>query len=398
MKELNDVIKESGTNFYIWGAGDQGKLFVETYGNTCKVLGFIDSFISNEKETYCGLPFVSPEALKGQEAIVVVAINRKKTADEIGKQLDELGFELNKNYFFFHNRPVKDYDYFSNLPRDQYEKELCEWYQCKTGEKLDLNSPKTYNEKIQWLKLYDSTPEKTKYADKLAAKKIFIEKFGEEYVFPLLGEYQEFDEINFDQLPEQFVLKSSTGSGRNIIVTKKSDLNIPLAKEHFKQWAKENYGLKPGFELHYMNIQPSILVEKYMGDLPHSLVDYRLYCFDGEPKIFWTDIYSDSPNWQRNIYDIEWNLINTAISFPRMEKNVDKPVNLDKMIEFSKILSKDFCHARVDFFEVEEKLYISELTFTNESGVSVFENEEYNIKMGDWLTLPKKTPLPERLY
>lgn len=395
-KAIEKAKESNAENIYIWGAWAFGRAVWEQAKEVLNVVGFIDNNPAKQGTSFCGLPVLTLNDLDSNRDTVLVTVTSLDGVLVISELLEKVGFI--KNQSFFLKSELKDYAFYDKLPRDQYESELKFWYYEKTGQNLNLENPCTFNEKIQWMKLYDTTPEKTALTNKYEAKKHFIQLFGEEYVFPLLGIYENIDEIDFDALPEQFVLKSTTGSARNIIVKNKSEFKSAWAKEKFEAWHRTNFAFFSGFELHYMNVRPQILVEKFMGGLEDGLVDYRLYCFDGEPKIIWADIFSDSPDWQRNIYDMDWELIDTAISFPRMQKPLEKPQNLDKMKEISRVLAKPFCHARVDFFEVCGKLYIAEVTFTNESGISVFQDEKYNLMMGNYITLPEPKELPERLY
>ena len=165
----------------------------------------------------------------------------------------------------------KDYDYYRSLDPSQYEEELKDWYKRRTKKELDLENPKTFNEKIQWLKLYDSTPIKTKLADKYLVREWVKEKIGEEYLVPLLGVWDKFDDIDFDKLPDKFVLKCNHGCGWNLIVTDKSKIDKVEAKKKFDKWMNTNFAFCNGLELHYKNIQPKIIAEEYLenngGDL-----------------------------------------------------------------------------------------------------------------------------------
>jgi hypothetical protein len=283
------------------------------------------------------------------------------------------------------------YNLHKSLPVDKYPEALKDYYFAKTGEVLDLENPRTINEKTQWLKLYDSTPLKTKLADKYLVREWIKEKIGEEYLIPLLGVWDKFEDIDFTSLPTQFVLKCNHGCGYNIIVKDKSKLNLEDAKQKIDKWMAEDYAFKGGFELHYSAIPHKIIAEKYLENAGGDLQDYKFLCFDGEPKYVWVDKDRYTEH-KRNLYDLDWNLIldkkiNTNYkTFPSCEK----PKNYNKMLEFAKLLSKGFPVVRVDFYEYDGKLYFGEMTFTSSSGYEKYEPKEFALECGDMIKLPTK--------
>lgn len=285
-----------------------------------------------------------------------------------------------------------DYEYYSNLPPSRYPGELKRWYRRATGNKLNLKNPQTFNEKIQWMKLYDATPLKTRLADKYLVREWVKEKIGEEYLVPLLGVWDSFDEIDFDSLPDRFALKANHGSGWNIIVKDKSKFDREAAKAKFDRWMKTNFAFSGGFEMHYMNIPPKIIAEKYIENVD-GLKDYRFYCFNGKPCQVWVDIYSGTPNHLRSVFDMDWNPVPLKCTWPEGgELLKKKPASFDKMKEFAAMLCQDFAFVRVDFFDVDGKLYMGEMTFTPMSGQGRFEPPEWDLKLGEILKLPPKSP------
>ena len=289
---------------------------------------------------------------------------------------------------------VKDYDYYYSLPSSKYAEELQIWYREKTGDELNLDDPQTYNEKIQWLKLYDSTPIKTRLADKYLVRDWVTEKIGEEYLIPILGVWDSFDEIDFDTLPNQFALKTNHGSGWNYIVKDKSKLNIVVARKKFNQWLSRNFAFVAGFELHYMNIPPKIIAEQYIEEMD-QVYDYKFMCFDGVVKFIWVDT-DRFTNHKRTLFTPTWKRMEERLLWPTADHEIPKPKNLDKMLEFAEKLSQGFAHVRVDFYEVQGKLYFGEMTFTSSSGTEHAIPKEFEYTMGSWLKLPPKSPIPER--
>ena len=279
-----------------------------------------------------------------------------------------------------------------SLAKNMDEKDLPEllkkWYKKRTGRELNLENPKSFNEKIQWLKLYDNSPLKTKLADKYLVREWIKENLGEEYLIPLLGVYDSFDEIDFDKLPDKFVLKANHGCAWNIIVKDKQKFDKNKAKKKFDKWMKRNYALKAGFEMQYKDIPPKIVAEAFIQDSKGELNDYKVLSFNGEPKFIWIDQGRFS-NRTENIYDTEWNLQPFLLTYENSKEEVPPPKNLETMIEFARKLSKDFALVRVDFYNVDGKIYFGEMTFTSASGVDVFKPAEYDLKLGEMLELPK---------
>ena len=290
----------------------------------------------------------------------------------------------------------KDYNFYRNLSPDKYADELALWYKRVTKQELDLLSPQTFNEKIQWLKLYDSTPIKTSLADKYLVRDWIKNTIGEKYLIPLLGVWDKFEDIDFESLPNQFVLKANHGCGWNIIVRDKSKFNYKEAKEKFDTWMHKNYAFAWGLELQYMNIPPKIIAEKYIAGLDGDIYDYRFFCFNGDPMYIWLDVGSGTPHHKRNIYDLEWNLQNYKVNYPQIIPYPPKPDTLEEMINCVKKLCKEFAFVRVDFYSVNGHVYFGEMTFTSQSGVGTWEDEEQNKYYGSLIKLPPKSPIPER--
>lgn len=276
-----------------------------------------------------------------------------------------------------------------NYSEISFRTELEKWFLKSLNYKLNLDSPKSFNEKIQWLKLYDSTEIKAELTDKYKVRDWVIKEIGEKYLIPLIGVYDKFDDIKFDELPDQFVLKTNHASSTNKIVVNKSNLNLQEEKIKFTRWLKTNYAFNKGFELHYGMIEPKIICEKYMGD---NLNDYKFFCFNGNPEFIWVDV-NRYKNHCRNTYDMNWNELPFVIDkFDRV--NVNKPLELDNMIELSRILSKNFSFVRVDFYEIDGMVYFGEMTFTSSSGRDPFSPDEYDYIYGEKLVLPEKKIIP----
>ena len=189
---------------------------------------------------------------------------------------------------------------------ENYKKILKRWWFKRNKKPLNLDKPLTFNEKIQWLKLYDSTPHKTLLADKYKVRDYITKKIGKEYLIPLYNVYNKFEEINFEKLPKQFVIKCNHGSGYNIIIKDKSNLNLTIIKKNLDKWMNSNYAFYYGLELHYRDIEPKIIIEKYMDDGTGDLRDYKITCFNGKPEFIWIDSNRHTEH-KRNLYDLNWN-------------------------------------------------------------------------------------------
>ena len=261
-------------------------------------------------------------------------------------------------------------------------------YKHRLGEKLNLVHPKTFNEKIQWLKLYDRNPEYVKMVDKYEAKKYVASKIGEEYIVPVIGIWDSFDEINFDNLPNQFVLKCTHDSGGVVIVKDKSCLDVQAAKKKITDCLSTDY-YKLGREWPYKNVKPRILAEQllYAGS-GKQLYDYKIFNFSGKPGLIQVDLDRFTGH-KKNLYDINWNFVNTSINYPNDPNIViERPTVLEDMLELSEILSAGTYFMRTDFYIVDDRIYFGEITFYPGSGFMKFISEDFNLYLGSLIKLP----------
>lgn len=289
---------------------------------------------------------------------------------------------------------VENYDYYANLSPEAYPSELREWFLDVTGRRLDLDNPRTYNEKIQWMKLYDSTPLKTRLADKYLVREWVKEQIGEEYLVPLLGVWDSFDEIDFDALPQSFVLKATHGCAWNLIVKDKRQLDLEDARRKFQTWMGLNFAYRNGLELHYMNIRPRIIAEEYLENDHDDLHDYKVFCFGGKAQhiMYLTD---RKTGMKMSFYDLEWNKQNFVYTFPLNDQEVPRPQRLEELIAVSEKLAQGFAHARVDFYILNDgTLKFGEITFTSASGMCKWNPPEQDRIYGDLIQLPEKSPIP----
>ena len=274
------------------------------------------------------------------------------------------------------------------LPDDIYLKLV---YWAEIGKTLNLENPQTFNEKIQWLKIHDRKAEYTRLVDKYEVKKYIADSIGEEYVIPTLGVWDCFDDIDFRKLPDRFVLKCTHDSGGIVIVKDKKNFDLEAARKKLEKALMSNYYYLRR-EWPYKNVKPRILAETYMEEEGSSeLSDYKFMCFNGKVKCSFTctERYSDS-GLKVTFYDKEWNIMPFERHYPKCETPLIKPCNYDKMIELAEKLSKDLIFARIDFYEINGKVYFGEITFYPGSGMEEFEPEEWDEKLGSWIDLKIK--------
>ena len=268
------------------------------------------------------------------------------------------------------------------------EKYLKYVYKEKTGDALNLDNPKKFTEKLQWLKLFNRNPLYTKLVDKYEVRDYVKKLIGEKYLIPCLGVYDSVNEIDFEQLSNQFVLKTTHDSGTVVICKNKKNFDISKAKKFLSKRLKRKY-----FYLwrkwSYKDVKPRIIAEKYMEDKTYKGInDYKFYCFNGEPKIMFI-ISERNINPKISFYDMNFNKLDLHQTFPEYHKKIKKPKNFEKMLKFCKILSENFPHVRVDFYECNDQLYFGELTFFDSAGFDKFSPDMYNDILGEWIDLER---------
>lgn len=253
----------------------------------------------------------------------------------------------------------------------------------------NLRKPQTYNEKLNWLKLHDRNPLYTKLVDKFEVKEYVTPIMGQEHIIPTLGVWDCFDEIDFDELPDQFVLKCTHDSEGIVIVRDKSTMDKAATKEKIEAALKRNF-YYIGREWPYKDVRPRIIAEKYMEDrVDGELRDYKFFCFNGEPKAMFIASDRASDHVKFDYFDLDFKHLDIKQKYPHADRLLRKPETFDKMVEFSRTLSKGFPHVRVDFYEVEGHLYFGELTFYHFSGFMPFEPNKWDYIFGEWLKLPE---------
>ncbi len=289
-----------------------------------------------------------------------------------------------RTFMFFARR-----NFFDWMPDKLYLK-LC--YKCHTGKKLNLKNPQSFNEKLQWLKLYDRKSEYTTMVDKYAVKEYVASIIGEEYIIPTLGVWDRAEDIDFDSLPNQFVLKCTHDSGGLVICRNKSELDIEQAKIKLNKFLKRDY-----FYLHrewpYKNVKPRIIAEKYIEDSSRIVPeDYKIYCFGGKPEyiVVFHNRFNDEKHLSETVYNTNWEKQEISLDdhFEISDIVEEKPECLDLMLEFAHRLSNGMPQARIDFYIVNNQLKFGEITLCTASGFQPMIPKELDDELGKLIKLP----------
>ncbi len=265
-------------------------------------------------------------------------------------------------------------------------------FRARFGRKLDLKNPKTFNEKLQWMKLYNRNPVYTMMVDKYLVRNYVREIIGEEYLIPLLGAWDDPDKIDFDKLPMQFVLKCNHNSGLGMCICKdKNKLDIAKVKNDLRKGLKQDYYLT-GREWPYKNVPRKIIAEKYMVDESgYELKDYKYYCFDGKVRIVM--INSDrmsSLETKANYFDENYQPLDFVWGYENAKIPPAKPEKFEEMKSLAEKLSEGIPHVRIDFYQTPQGIFFGEMTFFDGSGFDAIEPIEWDYKIGSWINLPRK--------
>ena len=290
----------------------------------------------------------------------------------------------NKDYRFL---ILAGQGFYDNMDDEAYLKRK---YRACMGKELNLGSPQTFNEKLQWLKLHDRKPEYTTMVDKYAVKRYVADIIGEEYIIHTLGVWNHFDEIDFDKLPNQFVLKCTHDSGGIVICQDKNKLDLKSAKKKMEKCLKCNYYWSSR-EWPYKDVKPRIIAEQYIEDNNKEgfLTDYKFFCFNGKMKCMYVSVNSHTAKQKIQFFDRNYNLLpirrDDYLVFDEIPK---KPNHLDDMIKIAEQLSRNIPHTRIDFYYIQNRIYFGEITFFTGSGFIPFSEKKWDYKLGSWIKLP----------
>jgi len=269
------------------------------------------------------------------------------------------------------------------------------YYRIAMGKELNLDNPVTYNEKLQWLKLYDRNPLYTRLVDKAEVKAYVADKIGSEYIIPTIGVYERFDDIDFDSLPDRFVIKVTHDSGGVVICDDKSKFDLVTARKTINRALKNDY-YKSWREWPYKDVKHRIIVEQYLEDSnTKDLRDYKFFAFDGEVKALFvaTERQSHDSETKFDFFDVNFNHLDFINGHPNADIMPKRPEKLEKMVELAAVLSVGMPHVRVDLYEVDGRIYFGELTYAHWSGFVPFEPEEWDYTFGSYIKLPEEKRL-----
>ena len=275
----------------------------------------------------------------------------------------------------------------AHVPAEEFLRRM---YRIHMGRELDLKDPKTYTEKLQWLKLHDHRPEYTTMVDKYAVKEYVAQKIGPEYVIPLLGVWDRAEDIDFDSLPDRFVLKTTHDSGGIVVCTDKSRLDIPGTRKKLGYFLKRNY-YDHNREWPYQNVPHRIIAEGYMEDSATAeLRDYKFFTFGGEPRVLYiAQGRGRGEPTVADFFDMDFHHLPFTIDHDMAPVPPEKPRCFEEMKRLAAILSEGTPQLRVDFYEVDGRVYFGEMTFFHCSGMERFHPESWDKTFGDWVRLPE---------
>lgn len=399
-KELNDIAKKTECKICIFGAGLLGRTLsrkmLETAG--CAIDFFCDNNTELLHHNIDGIMVISPNELKEVSDNVIIFISPLgRKAEMIFDQLQCMGIDSNKlfqsDYGMVQGIIESIIEAGDDAAKSQWEEFINEekylsWrFESFLGYKLNLDHPLTFNEKMQWLKIHNRNPRYTDMVDKVAAKDIAAKEMGYEKVIETIGVWNNPDEIVFDEFPDEFVLKTTHDSGGTIICKEKSTFDIAYAKAVLKKALKKNHYYY-GCEWPYKDVRPRILAEKYMSNPGREVLDvYKVMCFNGQPMIIQVVQNDKTSKETVDYFDTDWNRLPFSEGYPNSNAPLKKPEKLSDMIYYSSVFARDIPFIRVDFYEIQGKIYFSEFTFFNNSGFCRFYPEEWDRILGDMLSI-----------
>lgn len=364
----------------IFGAGNAGRELADILSYK----GFkVDGFIDNDRKkqgTKVGNIEVTAPGKAAYAAAYIVAVENNDVCSQLVKQLLQL--DINEKDIFVFNRSVY-LDYLRSAGKREIEfclnKMCCDVF----GEDFDMYHPRTYNEIINWEKTNVHDERRTRLTDKVLVRDWVEKKIGKEYLNRVYAVFDNENEIDFRKLPKQYVLKLNNGSGRNIIVKDSSSVNEKEIVEKLRLWRTDNFAFH-SFEMHYRDIVPKIICEEYMEGIAEELYDYNIYCFHGEPEYIWCIKGSHREGCQATFYDREWKRQEFSYGYPLDPITAPRPERLEKMLELSRVLAKEFEHVRVDWYVLASgDIRFGEMSFSSWSGLCKFEPEKYDRLLGD---------------
>lgn len=379
---FSNILKETtAMKIVVVGAGKYGReLAGALIDNGRDVKCFFDNKKDMQGLVIYGIPVVKPANLEEKDVKYVVSVNDSLVRYQLKEQMMRLGIRKDDTLCYF---PHKCIDYHAELHSEQYKMAIENMFVEEFGRPLDWKNPQTYNEKINWEKINLHDDRRTLLADKNLVRAWVAEKIGEEHLTKHYGVWEHPEEIDFNRLPDKFVLKANNGSGRNILVTEKENIDRAKTIIELKYWMDSNYMFE-AFEMHYGDIKPCIIAEEYLDGMAETLYDYNIFCFHGEPKYVWCIKGSHRPECTATFYDTDWNMQPFSYGYPLDVYPAPKPEKLEEMLKLTRVLCKDFKHVRVDWYMMPDgRLLFGEMTFQTWGGLRRFIPEKYDKILGD---------------
>lgn len=379
---MNRIVERAKTadKVIIVGAGKRGReLLFRLNQNKVSVTAFFDNRKNITGQEIENIIVLEPVKMENANALYIIAVDGLAVQEQLFTQLTSLGIEKDTIMIFdcFWN-----YDYMSNLDESLYPQEVQKMYVERFGREIDMQNPITYNEKINCEKIYCKDKIRTVLADKLLVRDWIAEKIGEKYLNKIYGVWDDASEIDFEQLPEKFVLKMNNASGRNIVVKDKQEIDQDMVCRQLNEWKNHNFAYHY-LELHYKDMVPKIYCEAYLEGVADSVYEYDIYCFHGEPAYIWCINGSHKTNCKASFYNKNWEMQPFCYGYPKDEQIAPKPEGLEEMLNLSRILCKDFKHVRVDWYNLPDgRVLFGEMTFTSWGGLCRFEPDEWDTIFG----------------
>lgn len=345
---------------------------------------FVDNAPEKVGQIYNGIKVINLEQMLLQFPDVVVINAGQLAQEEITEMLQQRGVGADRIVKY-----IISWEDIAYAPESAYAKILMQLYEHYFEAKLDLVHPVKFSEKIQWIKLYDNSALKTRLADKYQVREWVKDKIGEQYLIPLLGVWDRPEDVNYERLPKQFVLKCNHGSGYIYVVEDKEKIDKYKIRHLLQGWMNTEIAYI-SLELHYRGIPRKILAEQYIQQKDGRLIDYKFHCFGGRPLA--VQLVGDRDfkrHTAREIFmDLSWNPMPCTYTNARYEEGeLKKPSTFDEMIKIAEILSEGFKYVRVDLYSVDGQVFFGEMTFTPTSGYSKWKPEEYDRYWGQFIDL-----------
>lgn len=395
---LEKIQTENHAKICIFGAGKIGRTWAYDI-LTCagfEIDCYCDNKMAADTEIREGVKTISFDLLcsNKEDYIIFVAIN-EKIQGEIKKQFDENGITnyVMMGFLFLQEFCESVIGSKDKNKLEQYrfvvdDKEFTKrQFRVNLGYELNIENPKTFNEKLQWLKLYACKPEYTSLVDKYEFKRYIEEKLGKEYIIPTLGVWDNLDDIDWNKLPEKFVLKCTHDSGSVTICKDKSNFDIEKKCYFLDEMLQHNYYWNCR-EVPYKNVKPRIIAEEYMQDGDSETLNvYKVFNFHGVPKLIQVIQNDKTPQEAIDYFTPKWELMKMRQNYPNSRTPLSKPKLLNQMLKLAEMLSEGFPFLRTDFYIVNEQIYVSEFTFYSDAGMAKFEPEEWDLILGDWMNL-----------